>query len=73
MIGMNKEESFEEWKKDWKERKEEFNSDQAELFRKIRDRKNLEKRLERRMEKVVKKMAEGISEEVYPLEGKKRA
>ena len=39
---MKKEEFFEEWKGDWKERKEEFHTNQAELFRHIRDRKNLE-------------------------------
>ncbi len=73
MIGMGKKDFFEGWKKDWEERKEELDTDQAELFRKIRDRKNLEKRLERRMKKVIKEMAEGISEEVYPLKERKRA
>ena len=43
-----KKDLFEEWKGDWKERKEEFHTNQAELFRQIRDRKNLEIRLERR-------------------------
>ena len=49
---MKKEEFFGEWKGDWNERKEEFHTNQAELFRHIRDRKNLEIRLERRMEKI---------------------
>ncbi|KXB05658.1 hypothetical protein AKJ50_00330 [candidate division MSBL1 archaeon SCGC-AAA382A13] len=70
---MDKKDFFEDWKKDWEERKKELDTDQAEFFRKIRDRKNLEKRLERRMEKVIKEMAEGISEEVYPLKERKRA
>ena len=39
---MKKEEFFDEWKGDWKERKEEFHTNQAELFRHIMDRKNLE-------------------------------
>ena len=52
---MKKEEFFEEWKGDWKERKEEFHTNQAELFRHIRDRKNLEILLERRMEKIMNK------------------
>ena len=39
---MEKEEFFEGWKEDWEERKEEFHTNQAELFRQIRDRKNLE-------------------------------
>ena len=53
---MKKEEFFEEWKEDWEERKEEFHTNQAELFRQIRDRKNLEIRLERRIEKIMKEM-----------------
>nr|QNO50901.1 hypothetical protein LELLBOIK_00016 [Methanosarcinales archaeon ANME-1 ERB6] len=39
---MKREDFFEEWKEDWEERKEEFHTNQAELFRHIRDRKNLE-------------------------------
>lgn len=39
MLDMDKEDFFEEWKKDWEERKEEFNSYQAELFRRIMGRK----------------------------------
>ncbi|KXB06184.1 hypothetical protein AKJ51_04085 [candidate division MSBL1 archaeon SCGC-AAA382A20] len=70
---MGKKDFFEDWKKDWKERKEKFDTNQAELFRKIRDRRNLEKRLEKRMEKAVKEMAELISEEVYTLKERKRA
>ncbi len=64
---MKKEEFFDEWKGDWEERKEEFHTNQAELFRHIRDRKNLEIRLERRMEKIMKELSRGISEEVYPI------
>ena len=45
MIGMGKKDFFEDWKKDWKARKEKFDTNQAELFRKIRDRRNLEKSL----------------------------
>lgn len=47
MVEMNKEDFFENWKKDWKDRKEDFDTDQAKVFRKIKDRKNLEKRLEK--------------------------
>ena len=64
---MKKEDFFEEWKGDWKEKKEEFHTNQAELFRHIRDRKNLEIRLERRMEKIMKELSRSISEEVYPI------
>jgi hypothetical protein len=64
---MKKEEFFEEWKGDWKERKEEFHTNQAELFRHIRARKNLEIRLERRIEKIMKELSRSISEEVYPI------
>ena len=64
---MKKEEFFEEWKGDWKERQEEFHTNQAELFRHIRDRKNLEIRLERRIEKIMKELSRSISEEVYPI------
>lgn len=32
--------SLEDWKKDWKENQDEFESDQSELFKRIRDRKN---------------------------------
>ena len=39
---MKEEEFFEDWKGDWEGRKEEFHTNQAELFRRIRDRKNLE-------------------------------
>ena len=35
---MKKEEFFGEWKGDWNERKEEFHTNQAELFRHIRDK-----------------------------------
>jgi len=38
---MKKEEFFEEWKGDWKERQEEFHTNQAELFRHIRDEKKI--------------------------------
>jgi hypothetical protein len=38
-----------EWKGDWKE---EFHTNQAELFRHIRDRKNLEILLDRKLEKI---------------------
>ena len=64
---MEKKEFFERWKKDWENRKEEFHTDQAELFRGIRSRKNLEIRLERRMEKIMKELSRSISEEVYPI------
>ncbi len=64
---MEKKEFFEEWKEDWEKRKEEFHTNQAELFRHIRDRKNLEIRLERRMERVMKELSRSISQEVYPL------
>ena len=64
---MEKEDFFEEWKGDWKEKKENFHTNQAELFRHIRDRKNLEIRLERRMEKIMKELSRSISEEVYPI------
>lgn len=64
---MEKKEFFEKWKKDWEGRKGEFHIDQAELFRGIRDRKNLEMRLERRMEKIVKELSRSISEEVYSI------
>lgn len=39
---MEKEEFFEKWKKDWEERKMEFHTNQAKLFREIRGRKNQE-------------------------------
>jgi hypothetical protein len=64
---MRKKEFFEKWKGDWSGRKGEFNTDQAELFRYIRDRENLEIRLERRMERIMKELSKGISQEVYPL------
>ena len=64
---MKREDFFEEWKEDWEGRKEEFHTNQAELFRHIRDRKNLEIRLERRMEKIMKELSRSISEEVYPI------
>ncbi len=64
---MEEEDFFEDWKGDWKEKKEDFHTNQAELFRHIRDRKNLEIRLERRMEKVMKELSRSISEEVYPI------
>ncbi|MCK4736581.1 MAG: hypothetical protein KAT65_29275 [Methanophagales archaeon] len=35
---MKKEDFFEEWKGDWKERKVKFQTNQAELFRHIRDK-----------------------------------
>jgi hypothetical protein len=35
---MKEEDFFEDWKGDWEERKEEFHTNQAELFRRIRDR-----------------------------------
>ncbi len=50
---MKGEKFFEDWKGDWKERTEDFHTDQAELFRHIRDRNNLEIRLERRIEKIM--------------------
>ena len=62
---MEKKEFFEKWKKDWEVRKGEFHTDQTELFRGIRDRKNLEIRLERRIEKIVKELSRSISEDVY--------
>ncbi len=64
---MKEEDFFEEWKRDWKDRTEDFHTNQAELFRHIRDRKNLEIRLERRMEKIMKELSRSISEEVYPI------
>jgi hypothetical protein len=64
---MKEEEFFEDWKGDWEGRKEEFHTNQAELFRRIRDRKNLEIRLERRMERIMKELSRSISEEVYPI------
>ena len=64
---MEKEEFFKEWKKDWRERRGEFHTNQAELLREIRSRKNLEIRLERRMEEIMKKLSRSISEEVYPI------
>ncbi|NQE06375.1 hypothetical protein C5S32_10950 [ANME-1 cluster archaeon GoMg1] len=42
---MKREDFFDEWKGDWKGRKEEFHTNQAELFRHVRDRKNLEIRV----------------------------
>jgi len=39
---MKKEEFSDEWKGDWEERKGEYSTNQAGLFRQIRDRKNLE-------------------------------
>lgn len=60
-------EFFEKWKKDWKDRKEEFHTNQFELFKGIRSRENLEIRLERRMEKIMKELSRSISEEVYPI------
>lgn len=64
---MKKKEFFARWKEDWENRKEDFSSRQAELFREIRDRQNLEIRLERRMEKVMKELSRSVAEEVYPL------
>lgn len=55
------------WKEDWEDRKEEFSTRQAEMFREIRDRQNLEIRLERRMEKVMKELSRSVAEEVYPI------
>jgi hypothetical protein len=40
---MKKEEFFEEWKGGWKEKKEEFHTNQAELFGHIRDKTSSKK------------------------------
>jgi hypothetical protein len=60
-----KEKFFEKWVKDWEKNKEKYATDQAELFRMIRDRENLQIRLERRLNKVLKELSKTISEEVY--------
>ncbi|MFB6180360.1 MAG: hypothetical protein ABEJ93_00625 [Candidatus Nanohalobium sp.] len=62
-------EDFEEWKEDWQENKEEFESGQAELFKRIRDRRDLEKKIERAVEESVKDLSERIADAVYPVSG----
>jgi len=58
---MKKEKFFEEWKEDWRTRREEFAVNQAYIFRDIRDRKNLEMRLERRMSSILLQVPEGVA------------
>lgn len=60
---------FEDWKDDWRENQEEFESGQFELFNRIRDRRNLEKKIERAVEESVKDLSEKIANAVYPVSG----
>jgi len=62
-----KEKFFEKWKRDWEKNKEKYATDQAKLFRMIRDRENLQIRLERRLNKILKELSKTISEEVYSI------
>lgn len=60
---------FEGWKDDWRENQEEFESGQFELFKRIRDRRNLEKKIEKAVEESVKDLSEKIANAVYPVSG----
>lgn len=60
---------FEEWKDDWKDNQEEFESGQFELFKRIRDRRNLERKIEKAVEESVKDLSEKIANAVYPVSG----
>lgn len=62
-------ESFEGWKEDWEKNQEEFESGQAELFKRIRNRRNLEKKIEKAVEESVKDLSERIADAVYPVSG----
>jgi len=60
---------FETWKNNWEENRDEYEPGQAELFKKIRDRRNLEKRIERAVEDSVKDLSEKIANAVYKVSG----
>jgi hypothetical protein len=60
---------FEGWKDDWRDNQEEFESGQFELFKRIRDRRNLERRIEKAVEESVKDLSEKIANAVYPVSG----
>lgn len=60
---------FEGWKDDWEENQEEFESGQFELFKRIRDRRNLERKIEKAVEESVKDLSEKIANAVYPVSG----
>ena len=61
--------SFEEWKEDWRNNRDVFEENQAEVFKSIRERHNLERRIEKAVEESVKDLSKRIAEAVYQVSG----
>jgi hypothetical protein len=64
-MGEDKVKGWEEWKKGWEKNKDSYKEGQGKIFRRIRERHNLQKRLEQVLQEEIEHLSEKISEAVY--------